>query len=235
MFLHITTRIEGRKNDDLLQKKGGRGFPHLVWLDSNGDVLAKQNGRSVDAFKKSGNAVKAWVDLKAKFDGGDTSVATDLFLAELDLGKHEYEAAKTKAATLTLSEEQQKKVDAALFNLEVDFERQKLPRLRRGATAEQVAAAKEKVMELAAKFEGYFNAGKFPTDDLTAYYFCQPIMQKAMQTKDAALFEKVLVRLKQQAGKNPMFARAWPQWDQQLQSLKAAGGGGEDGGMGGGH
>ena len=36
-FLHVTSRVEGEHHPDLLEKKGGRGFPHLVVLDATPD------------------------------------------------------------------------------------------------------------------------------------------------------------------------------------------------------
>ena len=45
MFLHITTRIEGRENDGLLGDVGGTGFPTLVVLDATGSVIAKHGRR----------------------------------------------------------------------------------------------------------------------------------------------------------------------------------------------
>ena len=55
MFCHITTQIEGDKHGDLLEKKGGQGFPHIVFMDSDGKVLAEHQGdRSADEFAKTG-------------------------------------------------------------------------------------------------------------------------------------------------------------------------------------
>lgn len=224
MFLHITTRIPGKKHDGMLSDKGGQGFPYLAWLDSNGDVLAKQDDRSIEGFAKSGKAVSKYVDLKARFDGGDTSLATELFLVEMDLGKHEYEAAKEKAASLKLTDEQKTQVDGMLFGLEIAWRVGQLPRLRRGASAEDQEDFKAKKLAVADVFQGYLEAGKYPADDMTAYRMSEPIMFKAMTNKDAALFEKVLARLKKQAGDNPMFARAWDHWDKQLEGLKGGGG-----------
>ena len=82
-------------------------------------------------------------------------------------------------------------------------------------------------------FQGYCDATPVPEDDMAAYRMCEPIMYKAQQNKDGELYERVVVRLKKQAGDNPMFARAWPQWEKQIATLKAAAGGDEDGGMGG--
>ena len=44
LFLHVTTQIPDRKNDDLFSKKGGSGFPTFMFLDPKGGVLGKQPG-----------------------------------------------------------------------------------------------------------------------------------------------------------------------------------------------
>ncbi|MHC4411123.1 MAG: hypothetical protein ACYTEG_15810 [Planctomycetota bacterium] len=44
LFLHVTTQIPDRKNDDLFGKKGGTGFPTFMFLDPKGGVLSKQPG-----------------------------------------------------------------------------------------------------------------------------------------------------------------------------------------------
>ncbi|MGE3166464.1 MAG: hypothetical protein AB7O52_16310 [Planctomycetota bacterium] len=49
-FLHITARIEGRKDDDLLGRKGGRGFPYCVFMDAEGKVLKEVRPTNEKAF-----------------------------------------------------------------------------------------------------------------------------------------------------------------------------------------
>ena len=41
MLLSVMTKIDDRKNDDLLGEKGFRGFPSFAILDAGGDVIAK--------------------------------------------------------------------------------------------------------------------------------------------------------------------------------------------------
>ena len=53
MFLHITSRVPGRKDDDLLQKIGGSGFPTMVVMNAAGDVLTKPNARSLVGFREA--------------------------------------------------------------------------------------------------------------------------------------------------------------------------------------
>ena len=55
LFCHLTTQIEGEKHADLLEQKGGQGFPHIVFMDSDGNVLAEHRGdRSADSLATAG-------------------------------------------------------------------------------------------------------------------------------------------------------------------------------------
>ena len=50
-MLHITTRIEGKKHDDLLTEKSDRPvFPSFLFLDAKGEVIARHNGRNRSTF-----------------------------------------------------------------------------------------------------------------------------------------------------------------------------------------
>lgn len=50
-FLHVTTLIPGRSDDDLLGRVGGSGFPTLLVLDAEGEVVARPQERTVHAFE----------------------------------------------------------------------------------------------------------------------------------------------------------------------------------------
>lgn len=50
LFLHITSRLPGDADQDLLMEKGGRGFPYLVTMDAGGAVTSFVEKRSVEGF-----------------------------------------------------------------------------------------------------------------------------------------------------------------------------------------
>ena len=86
MFLHVTTHIEGKKNDDLLGKKGGTGFPYLCVMDNQGDVIAKPMGRDVPAFKQSLTDGQKYLDLRAKAASGDRDAKIEFTLLRAKMG-----------------------------------------------------------------------------------------------------------------------------------------------------
>ena len=90
-------------------------------MDADGEVLASPTGRSVTGFNSTLTSLEAYLDLKARADGGDKSVANDLFIAELNLGKLDLDDAKVRHGELKgLSTEQVKLIDAAFVNQEVE-------------------------------------------------------------------------------------------------------------------
>jgi Flp pilus assembly protein TadD len=96
LFLHNTSRVEGEPYPTLLKDKGFRGFPSLAFMTAEGEVIASPRQRSVVNFESTLAQVTSYVAFRAKMEAGDQSVARDLFIAELVLGKLEYEAAKAR-------------------------------------------------------------------------------------------------------------------------------------------
>jgi hypothetical protein len=124
LFLHNTSRVEDEPYPTLLTDMGFRGFPSLAVLDAEGNKLAEPAGRSVASFEKTVKAAKAYVELnaKAKAEPENDKLQKQLFFAELDLGKLDFDEAKQKAAELkseTFTEAEKKRLAAALANLEV--------------------------------------------------------------------------------------------------------------------
>lgn len=106
LFCHITTRIKGRKHDDLLSQVGGRGFPHLVFMDGEGKVVGQPAGRSVESFQQGAR----YLILERK---ENPTQAETLELIELGLGSGAMKPAdaKERAAKLKLDKAQRAKVD----------------------------------------------------------------------------------------------------------------------------
>ena len=65
-FLHVTTRISGHENDDLLQRKGRSGFPTLLLLDANGKTIGEPKARTIAAFAEVVAAARQRAHSKAK-------------------------------------------------------------------------------------------------------------------------------------------------------------------------
>ncbi len=109
LFLHNTSRVDDEPYPNLLQEKGGGGFPFLVMLDADGEVIAPHKGaRSVEAFAKTAEASLAYADLKARYDAGDKTATLGYLMAALDLG-----AVKLAEANKIYSQVDEKELDQA--------------------------------------------------------------------------------------------------------------------------
>ncbi len=101
-FLHNTSRIPGKKDDDLLTRIGGRGFPTLCFMDADGKVIHFQIGRSLPQFQKGLQMSKAFIALSAKASA-DVQAAQEMLLLKLDMGKLSFAQAVEEAAAMEFS------------------------------------------------------------------------------------------------------------------------------------
>ena len=88
MFLHVTTMIQGRKDDELLMRIGGAAFPHLVVMDVDGTVVREHRAApSVEAFRQTAEAGKARLALRKKAQAGDRDAILKLALERATAGQ----------------------------------------------------------------------------------------------------------------------------------------------------
>lgn len=187
LFCHITSRVPTDKNQELLKEKGGQGFPYLVFMDSEGNVVAKHSGaRTVKGFENSGAKAVTYMEVKKKAEGGDKAAKIDLVLAEIDLGKVTLDEGQKKLKELgELSKEQQAKLDGLATNAAV---MEVAKPIRRNDKQGMIDAGK--------KFAEMKSAGKIPTGDQEIQMFWIFIMDYAESQKDAKLFEEGFTALK---------------------------------------
>ena len=118
--MHNTSRVDDEPYSTLLQDKGFGGFPSLAFMDAEGNVLSPQRQRSVAGFTRTLGLVENYVALKTRAEGGDETVANELFLVELDLDKLDYDTARTRYAGLKdLSDAQTARIDGELKEMEM--------------------------------------------------------------------------------------------------------------------
>ncbi len=215
LFCHVTSKVTGAKHPDLLAEKGGRGFPHLVFLDAEGQVAGVHTdwkNRTADGFAATGKLVKSVPALKAKA-ATDPAADFELFSAQLKLGL--LDAAKTKeriAGLKDLTPEQKGVVAGVQANFEVEDAIKTLPR---AATAEQRG-------ELGAKFLEMHKAGRIPSDEMRIQTFYIFIMDHAEAKKDIPSFELALAALKAKFGDNAQAAKFFEDRENRLKKLKDA-------------
>jgi len=210
LFCHITTHIKGEKHGNLLEEKGGEGFPHIVFMDSEGAVLAvHEEDRTAEAFGKTGEKAKSFVALKAKADKGDKAAKIDFILARMDLGQIKPEEAEKQIKEAgKLSKEQQAKFDGMMVNMSI-------METVKGIDSEDAAKAAGK------KFYEMQKAGKpGPTSEQAVQPYYILGMNAAEELKDAAVFEKNLKALKDKFGTNPQAKKFFEAKEKKLEELK---------------
>ena len=194
-FLHITTRIEGRKNDDLLQKMGFRGFPSFAVLDVEGEIIAKHNGaRSAEAFQETLDQAAKFIDLQKRAAAGERGAIIELALMECQMGRIKLAECEARLSDVGELNDEQK---ATLAGLRVDGKIQeqldKLNSDRSQATFE--AAAKV--------FLGMLEAGEKPSGGMAKNVFTQVRAGHSMRTENAAEAEAIHEYLKQELKDTP--------------------------------
>jgi len=94
-FLHVTSRVKGRKDDSLQSDKSLKFFPTFAFLDPKGGMLASRPGvlnvESMQELASRAAKIRAsFLALKAKAEAGDAAAKQRFELRELEFGHVSY-------------------------------------------------------------------------------------------------------------------------------------------------
>ena len=208
-FCHITTHVEGEKHADLLEQKGGQGFPHIVFMDSEGNVLAEHNGpRNAEGFAKTGEAAKAFMALREKAAKGDPAAKADLLVQQVKMGHVTADAAEKQAAEMKLTPEQKSALEGAVVDARV-------MEIARGVRSNEAA------QEAGKKFLAMHKAGKpGPSSEEAMQPYWIMLMMAAEEAKDVEAFETGLKTLKTKFADNPRAQAFFKKQEEKLKELK---------------
>jgi hypothetical protein len=199
----VTSRVEGHADQGLLREKGGRGFPHLVFMDGAGTVVQTIGGwRDVQGLELTGWAL----DAQAGADGPDVA------MAKLVLDKASLADTRAALENVILTEVQQKRWTV----LEPHFELAELDA--------QVQSKSLSIGDAGARLVGWLGTAKEPTAGTDHMTFWRLLMGYAEANKDAALFEKCTGVLRaaftKAFGNHPQLPKLFEKWDNKLAELK---------------
>ena len=207
LFCHITTRIPGEKNDDLLGKMGGRGFPYLIYMDADGQKVGEVPGRDVASFQKGMQVVGRYVELSAKSDPTQDE-KVELLALKANLGKVDLKGAESERAAMgELTAEQAKRLDGAIAELKIADMAQSLGR----------RPSPDQMKQVGQEFWTMHQAGIVPSGDQAFQAFYGVMMEFGKLTDDPEPFEVGLKAMKEKFGH---IARAKAFFDQQEQVLE---------------
>lgn len=210
LYCNIMSRVPGDKDQNLLMEKGGQGFPYLVFMDAEGNVLAKHEGsRDAEGFRQTGQKVQAFLALRKKAEAGGPEAKIDYLIARLDLGHVKAAQAERDLAGLGKpSPEQEARFREALANAIV------LETVRELHNDEEAEQAGKKFYEM-------YKAGKSaPTSDDAVQAYWILLMNCAEEKKDAAAFEAGFTALKAKFGALPQAQKWFAEKEKVLKSLK---------------
>lgn len=191
LYLNVTSHVPTDKDQDLFAKKGGRGFPFIVFLDGEGAVLREHDGpRTVKGLEESAALARARLELVKKAASGDRDAKMQILVEDLE--QHRLKVAdsdKAVAALGELSAQEKKKLDELKRNVEVE-------EVVLGVhTHKQAFDAGKRLLE-------EHRAGKpEPTHGETFHEFWKLVMFYAERAKDVAGFEEGYNARKSRLGK----------------------------------
>ena len=209
LFAHVTSRVPGEKYGNLLTEKGGQGFPYLVVLDAEGEIIGKPSGRSVDAFATCVKKADRFATLSAK---GDLSTAekVELLVAKIGLGKVDLAKAKTERDAIgKLGEDEAKQVADAIVDLEI------LDALKTAAPKTPEAAA-----ALGKRYYEMHQSGARPQGDDAYQPFYMLMIRHAEAESNPAIFEVALKAMKEKYGHMKQAAAFFQDLDKKFAALQ---------------
>lgn len=214
LLCHITTRVEGDPHQDLLQEKGGTGFPYLVYLDAEGNVLGRHQGeRTVAGFRESGGKAREFLELKKKAEGGDKAAGFDCLIARMEMGLVEEDEIERKVQALgELTPEQHARLDPLLVDARV-----------RGILKGMNPKDQKAVLDVGKRFLEMKQAGKVPSGEKESLSFWNITLAHAERERDAATYEEALEALKRRFGSSPRNKAFFDKAEKKLQEMKAGG------------
>jgi hypothetical protein len=217
--MHITTHIEGDKYQDLLQEKGGNGWPYLVFLDADGTVVGAPQGRSVDSFEEAGKKAQKFIELEKKAAAGDKKALVEIVLVQVNAGTIKMSEADAKLKGVELTADQKKQIEAARPGAEV---KEIYATYGKVKDQSEVQKARETIGE---KLLERKNAKKpVPQGDQEFQMYWFGLANYAEIKKDVALYEESYNALKDKFGSNPQAKQALAKMAKTLEGLKKGGG-----------
>ena len=204
LFLHVTSHVDEDKYQELMDAKGGDGFPYMLYMDSAGDVISKMDRPyELETFSAGLEKAASFLAMVKKAEGGDKAAALEVLITKLESGGIKAEEAKKKLKDLPKpSAEQEPRLSGALANAEVQQ-----------VLDDQQAATAKKFIEM-------MKGKRVPTDKEVGENFYMTILNYAEKQKDAANFEAALNGLKAMFSDNPNAKPFFEMKEKTLKKLK---------------
>jgi len=243
-FLHITTKIKGRKDDDLFNRKiRFGGYPTLVLMDPEGEILLTlhPSQRSLQGFEEAFAQASRYYHLR-EASKKDPGAAKAFLLLRMEMKKLPFEKALSLSKDMEFSPKERLRFEKALVETLL---RLGLPEAKKAFSSlpwdPSIAARGRQILQDLEIREtlkplrrvragskkkrpyhlayGLFKKGKIPSGKphFDSLYWTS-VSQAAFQKKDVAAFEAALKQLRKAFGKTN---KRWLKgFEDRLQQLK---------------
>ncbi|MFN0207908.1 MAG: hypothetical protein ACKVS6_16495 [Planctomycetota bacterium] len=174
----------------MLSEKKGTGFPYLVFLDAEGELIAAMRGaRNMENLTNTAMTAKENAKLRTRAAAGDVNAKIDWLSYQIQVGWLAAEDGKATLAGLgKLDDKQTVRVkDISLVIEIVDI-------------TSSVARKKMPAEEGESKLLELYNSNRVPKDKHGMRMLLTAVFNNAYAKKDAKLCEKVLADFSKRAG-----------------------------------
>jgi hypothetical protein len=221
LYLGVTTHVKGDKDQEVWSEKGGQGWPYLVFLSADGEVLSKSPERSIAGFDAGLKASEKFLALKKKAADGDAAAKLEVFLKDLEFGNVKVADGAAQYKKMEgLDDGTRKKIEGLLADAEVRALSAAVNKKAEEMGEPTQDQIRELLMGLGKQFLEMHKAGRIPASQRERTSFWVRIMDAAEASKDAATFETALKGFKEAVGGDQRYAKTIQMHEERLQKLK---------------
>ena len=217
LYLHISTRIDGRAHESLFRDKGFTGFPTLAFLDPEGGLIAKHAGsRVIPQIEKTAGKGAAYIALREKAAAGDKAAVQHLFVADLELARYDFAMGSLKLAVLrdAMPVNLRERADGLMIEIQYGELRRSLLKDLSAGLDRQEYTRRYQALNL-----DFYRADRMPSGR-TALSILMGVMSNAFQNKDEALLAEALEKFKARASNQAGYAARVGRYESMLAQLR---------------
>ena len=226
LFLHVTSQIPDKKDDDLFRKVGGAGFPTFFYFDEAGGVLASQAG-ALDVKTMSGtlhdkakSRREGYLALKKKAAEGDEKAKLRLAVLELEMRRTSLADFRKAHPDISKLDEGSRETVLGMMGMEAFSKANDLLRAAGRDQEKQKAALKDagKMLLAAAKQQAV------PGEQRTAMIFWYYLGAAGATHDDAEMLKKGIEGLEEFVAMNPRLSGQIDAWKMKLKAIETPAG-----------
>ncbi|MFT4842743.1 MAG: hypothetical protein ACI8UD_001944 [Planctomycetota bacterium] len=188
LFASVMTKIEDRKDDDLLRTYEFRGFPSMAILGADGTAITKKVPRDLYSMSNIVAAASDYAKLSAEVEAGSKVDQKKWLMAQLGMGKINAKDAKAMIASTGISGKTKARAEGMLFVLE-------MAELASSARGRDVTA-EAKMAACQAVYDAFKTGMRLPAGAAPESFVDDMLIDAAKSNKDGVAFAHAYERVK---------------------------------------